>query len=176
MGGTDVLIDRASCVTIRAERVNRVAADHEAEIVAIRRSAPSRQGRAVYRDYFDAGEVAAFCRRGYPCNGAFDRDGRLRAYVSRQDAGGVVLIRRLMGHAGDLHSGVMYLLLAASIGRAIDRNRREGPPRVDALRHVLRRQPGIAPVQEGTGLRSAPGIVAMARAGRSVMVRCSASY
>ncbi|MBI1181013.1 MAG: hypothetical protein GC201_10675 [Alphaproteobacteria bacterium] len=107
----------------RAEKAGYVvqsieALRHVEAIVAIHRSAATRQGRPVWQVIMTPEGVSEVYagRRG---NGIFDTEGRLRGYVFWEEAGEAVILRGLMGHAASLADGIMYLLLARTIDQAI---------------------------------------------------------
>jgi hypothetical protein len=102
------------------------AEDHQAEIVGIHRSAPERQGRAIWQDYASEEDVGDFLRQEMRCRGLFDPSGRLRGYALIQDAGGILLVRRMMGHADDLRQGIMYLLMTETVRDLIANRARTG--------------------------------------------------
>lgn len=105
------------------------ASDHKAEILAINRSAPTRQGRSIWEDFSAEDDVYTYCERPLNCNGVFDSDGRLRGYIQWANAGEAVVFCRLMGHAADLGAGIMFLLLAEIVRQAITLSRHPGGPR-----------------------------------------------
>ncbi|MEN3977021.1 hypothetical protein [Emcibacter sp. SYSU 3D8] len=89
------------------------------EILAINRSTPRRQGQAMKPESQTHEGIAESLgdRQG---NGVFDREGRLRGYILWIDAGELIMLRGLMGHADSLRDGIMYLLFAETIRQAIE--------------------------------------------------------
>jgi hypothetical protein len=105
------------------------ASDHKDAILAINRSAPIRQGRSIWEGFLAEQDVYSYCERPLNCHGVFDAGGRLRGYVQWANAGEVFVFCRLMGHADDLKSGIMFLLVAEIVRQAIAESRRPGGPR-----------------------------------------------
>ena len=94
------------------------ACDHRTEILDIHRSTPARQGEPMKRETQSEEGIARSLgdRAG---NGLFDRHGVLRGYMLWIDAGELVMLRGLMGHADFLRDGIMYLLFSETIRQAI---------------------------------------------------------
>lgn len=95
------------------------ASAYRDEILDIHRSATSRQGAPMLAYTQTEEGVAAMVgdRRG---NGVFDPDGHLRGYMLWIDAGELIMLRGLMGHAEVLRHGIMYHLFCQTIRQAIE--------------------------------------------------------
>ena len=101
---------------------------HLDDILAVNRSAPTRQGRAMSAGYVDPDAVARSFARDQPIDAILDAEGRLRAYAVVPDLGDAFVFSQILGHADDLEHGIMYLLVSEAIGRCIDRQRPDGSP------------------------------------------------
>ena len=99
-----------------------------AEILEINLSAQSRQGRPMPSAYTDQEIVATTIGRRPSIYGVEDAKGRLRAYADVVDVGGVYILSSFLGHAADLPSGIMYLLIAHLIERSVAARREDGSP------------------------------------------------
>jgi hypothetical protein len=88
------------------------APDRIGEILAVNRSAPVRQAHAMRRSYTDERAVHAHAERFPDLHGVFGPDGRLAAYAFVPVIGDAALLNRVLGDAGRLDEGVMYLLVA----------------------------------------------------------------
>ena len=86
--------------------------EHVAEILAIHRSTPERQGRPMHPDYLDEARVRRYLADTADVFGVFDREDILRGYLCMRDCGEVVCLERLLGHADFLDQGVMHLLFS----------------------------------------------------------------
>ena len=98
------------------------------EILEINLSAEVRQGRRMPSLYTDQEVVARTIGRRPSINGVEDAAGRLRAYANVIDVGGTFILSTFLGHAADLPSGIMYLLLADVIARSVEARRADGSP------------------------------------------------
>ncbi len=108
----------------RAEKagytVRRIRASaYRDEILEIHRSAPRRQGAPMLA-YTQTEEGVTAMVGDRVGNGVFDRDGQLRGYMLWIDAGELIMLRGLMGHAEFLRDGIMYLLFCETIRQAIE--------------------------------------------------------
>jgi hypothetical protein len=114
---------REGC-SVRPIRFN----DHLAAIADIRRSADSRQGRAMPQEYRDG--VVAPCRNpesnspfhDYPYFGVFLGD-QLIGYAGCMIAGQVCSIEHILGHAKHLSVGAVPLLMIGIARHLYDRHR-----------------------------------------------------
>jgi len=84
-------------------------------ILAVNLSTPMRQGRPMAPEYRDPAALKAYFQEGGDLFGAFDAEGRLRAYLHLVDGGEVAIIARLLAHADDLDRGIMYLLVTGLV-------------------------------------------------------------
>lgn len=105
--------------TVRSIRAD----EYRHEILEIHRSTPRRQGEPMKPESQTEGGIVSMLgdRRG---NGVFDAGGRLRGYMLWIDAGEVIVLRGLMGHADFLRDGIMYLLFSETIRAAIEAGER----------------------------------------------------
>jgi hypothetical protein len=94
--------------------------DRLPEILAINRSAPSRQGRAMATSYVDTGRVAETFATVPALHGILDARGTLRAYADAPRFGEVIVFSLILGHADDLEHGLMYLLVSEVIRSWLD--------------------------------------------------------
>jgi hypothetical protein len=91
--------------------------EHEAEILAINRSIPERQGRRMDASYWDrvpsTGKMAPVeCPRHHArFYGVFTGSGRMVAYASIQRCGEFVVVSQILGHGEHMDDGIMYLLM-----------------------------------------------------------------
>ncbi len=98
---------------------------YRGELLEIHRSTPARQGIPMKPDVLtEEGVARAFGNR--QGNGVFDAGGRLRGYMLWIDAGEVIVLRGVMGHAEFLRDGIMYLLFSETIREAIEKCERGG--------------------------------------------------
>ncbi len=104
------------------------AADHIDEILAINLSSPTRQGRSLPGYYLDREHVAETFSDRPNVHAILDQEGRLRAYAWVPRAGDFILFETLLGHADDLETGVMYLLMSEVIGATIAGRDPDGSP------------------------------------------------
>ena len=98
------------------------------DILAINRSAPNRQGRAMPASYLDADLVHRIVEEEPLIHGILDRSGRLRAYAIIHEIGDVIVFGRLLGHSSDLDLGTMYLLVSEVIAHFIEERATSGVP------------------------------------------------
>jgi hypothetical protein len=103
-------------------------AERLSEILEINLSSEVRQGRRMPSLYTNQDVVATTIGRRPSINGIEDARGRLRAYANVIDVGGTYILSTFLGHAADLSSGVMYLLLADAIARSVAARREDGSP------------------------------------------------
>jgi hypothetical protein len=78
--------------------------------------------------YTEQDVVASTIGRRPSIHGVEDERGRLRAYADVVDVGGVYILSSFLGHAADLPSGIMYLLIADLIARSAAARRADGSP------------------------------------------------
>jgi hypothetical protein len=85
------------------------------DIHDINTSKPERQGRPMSAGYLTRQEFSPL--PDYPCArhairtyGVTDADGFLRAYTVVYRVGQLVMFSQILGHAGHLHRGIMFLL------------------------------------------------------------------
>lgn len=91
--------------------------EQRAELYAIRTSLPERQGRPMDAEFLDPdAELPSGPQIEYL--GIF-RDGTLAAYAQLQYAGEIVGMMDLFGHGDHLANGVMFLLVASVVDRAL---------------------------------------------------------
>lgn len=112
---------RKAGYTVRPIRAD----DYRREILEIHRSASRRQGEPM-RPETQSEEGIARSLGDRQGNGVFDREGHLRGYLLWIDAGELIMLRGLMGHADFLRDGIMYLLFAETISQAIEAGERGG--------------------------------------------------
>ena len=98
------------------------------DIIAVNRSAPSRQGRPMGAKFQDRGYVAATVGAHSTIHAILDSEGRLRAYSVVIDAGDAFTFSAMIGHADDLQQGIMYLLMGEVVRDCIDARRSDGTP------------------------------------------------
>jgi hypothetical protein len=98
------------------------------EVLAIHRSATDRQGRPMHPDYLDVAAVRENLERSERVFGVADRDGVLKAYLTLRVCGEVAVIERLIGDAGALEDGVMYLLISGTVRALIAERPPAGGP------------------------------------------------
>lgn len=98
------------------------------EILAINASAAVRQDRPMRADYLDPRLVEAYFRPVPRIYGVTDAHGALRAYACTHLCGEVFTFSRLLGHAEDLRSGVMDLLISEVIRSMTERRQAAGCP------------------------------------------------
>ena len=104
------------------------SAEHLDEILEIHRSAPERQGVPMKGSYLKPKALQQWAERFPTSDGAFDRDGHLRANVHAPVVGDVAIMHRLLGHADALEDGVMYLLISEVVGRCVAQRAADGQP------------------------------------------------
>jgi len=102
--------------------------DRLPEILAINRSAPSRQGRAMATSYVDPTRVAETFAARPSLHGILDAQGTLRAYADVSRFGDVIVFSRILGHADDLEHGPMYLLVSEVIRSWVERRGANASP------------------------------------------------
>ena len=86
--------------------------DRRDEILAINRSAETRDGRDMPSDYTDARKVDAYLAGDPELYGVSDGEGHLEAYIHVLHLGEICVISRLLGHKLHLQDGIMYLLIS----------------------------------------------------------------
>jgi hypothetical protein len=102
--------------------------DYLDDIMAINRSASTRQGRPMPASYLDSNLVRRSLESLSQIHGILDRSGRLRAYAVIPDIGDAIVFGRLLGHADDVELGVMYLLVSEVIRQAVEARASNGTP------------------------------------------------
>lgn len=130
------------------------AADHIDEILAINLSSPTRQGRSLPGYYLDREHVEETFRDRPMIHGILDPDGRLRAYAWVPRAGNFILFETLLGHADDLETGVMYLLMSEVIRSTIATRDQDGSPEWAMYDTFWGAAPGLAYFKERLGFKS----------------------
>lgn len=97
--------------------------DHFGELLAINRSTPRRQGRAMSESYTDLRPTTAPMQR-YLCPlhnivmyGVFSEQDRLVGYATMYRCGDLLHVSQFLGHASFLDDGIMYLLVADILER-----------------------------------------------------------
>ena len=91
---------------------------HIAEIFSINTSSDIRQGKAMSASYNDK-EIVFPADNHNKYFGVFKED-KLVAYLWVSIHGELAILTRLLGHAGFLKDGIMYLMLTATIAEIID--------------------------------------------------------
>jgi hypothetical protein len=105
------------------------ASQHVADVLEVNRSAPTRQGQPMLHKYLDESSVRRFCNAAETMFGVFDAAGRVRAYAYAPVVGESGVFVRSIGHADDLESGTMHLLVSEVIATYITEKRERGTPR-----------------------------------------------
>ena len=96
------------------------------EILAINRSAETRQGRPMHPQLPRRGEGASLFRTvGRRLRGHRRRRG-LRAYVCVRVCGEVACVERILGHADVLKPGVMWVSLPVTMRELVERRQTQG--------------------------------------------------
>ncbi len=113
----------AGHVVTRIDPLSRVA-----EVLAVNRSASERQGRPMHPAYFDEQVVRDYLGRTADVFGVVDAAGVLQAYLCVRPCGEVACMERLLGHAGALDDGVMYLLVLGVVEWLIQVRAESGRP------------------------------------------------
>lgn len=98
------------------------------DILAINRSAETRQGQPMHPHYLDETRLRRYFERSADVFGVTDAGGTLRAYVAIRISGEVACVERLLGHADALRQGVMWVLITGTIGQLAERRRAVGQP------------------------------------------------
>jgi hypothetical protein len=98
------------------------------DILAINASAAMRQGREMSREYLERGQLERYFAGKRDLHGVFNPEGRLRAYADVPLCGDVAVLSRLLGHAADLDSGIMYLLISEIVRELIQGQETSGRP------------------------------------------------
>jgi hypothetical protein len=100
--------------------------DHYGEILAINRSTPARQGRAMDDSYVNAPQSGPMTK--YACRwhnivmyGVLSEQDRLVGYATMYRCGELLHVSQFLGHASFLDDGIMYLLLAEIMREHEDR-------------------------------------------------------
>ncbi|MHB8458864.1 MAG: hypothetical protein ACYDAK_11855 [Candidatus Limnocylindrales bacterium] len=119
-------------------------ASHAEEILEINRSTTTRQGRPMPASYVDRDTVLATIAERPTTHGVFDGEGRLRAYAWVPIVGDLILFERLLGHAVDIESGTMYLLVSEVIRYHIEQRGIDGAPRWAMYDTFWGANPGLA--------------------------------
>jgi hypothetical protein len=130
------------------------AADHIDEILAINISSPTRQGRPLPGYYLDREHVEQTFRDRPTIHGILDASGHLRAYAWVPMAGDIVIFETLLGHADDLETGVMYLLISEVVGAAIASRDATGSPDWVMYDTFWGAAPGLVYFKERLGFKS----------------------
>ena len=102
--------------------------DHLDDIMAIHRSAESRQGRPMDAMYLDEAAVRAYCQRPGAFFGVFDGDGVLAGYAHTPVLGDIVLFSRLLGRGDRKRDPFMFLLLSEVLVEMAQQRDRVGYP------------------------------------------------
>lgn len=99
---------------------------HLDEILDINRSAPVRQGRPM--PPVDLEWATRTIGAWAAIHGVLDSDGRLCAYATVHRLGDAFAFSSLIGHAGHLRNGIMYLLVSEAVRSCIESRRPDGSP------------------------------------------------
>ena len=102
--------------------------DHLDDILAINRSAPTRQGRPMREAYLDRERVRDSFIDRPEVHGVLDADGRLWAYAATDRMGDAYLVGILLGHADVLAQGAMYYLISEVVRWCIGSRAADGTP------------------------------------------------
>lgn len=101
--------------------------DHYGEILAINRSTPERQGRAMSESYTRLTPTSSTMKR-YACDthnvvmyGVLSEHDRLVGYATMYRCGELLHVSQFLGHASFLDDGIMYLILAEIMREHEDR-------------------------------------------------------
>ena len=127
--------------------------DRLPEILAINRSAPSRQGRAMATSYVDPTRVAETFAARPSLHGILDAQGTLRAYADVSRFGDVIVFSRILGHADDLEHGPMYLLVSEVIRSWVERRGANASPAWAMYDTFWGASSGLAYFKERCGFR-----------------------
>jgi hypothetical protein len=87
------------------------------QIMRIHASGPVRQGRVMQADYLDRNKVSLFNTKPGPWYGVLDPEGTLQAYCHLPVIGDCCAYSRILGNAGKLDHGIMYLLIYYTVTR-----------------------------------------------------------
>jgi hypothetical protein len=98
------------------------------DILAINRSAVTRQGQPMHPHYLDETRVRRYFERSADVFGVTDAGGTLRAYVAIRVSGEVACVERILGHADVLNMGVMWVLVTGTIRELVERKQTDGRP------------------------------------------------
>ena len=113
--------------TILGYRVTNIhPQDHLDEILAINNSAQLRQGHKMHKSYTDNDLVQKYLSEVTGMIGAVNSQGKLVGYIDPIYCGELIIINRLLGHANTLDHGVMYLMMADIVKRAIEKKQHGG--------------------------------------------------
>lgn len=123
------------------------------DIMEVNASAAVRQGQAISRNYLDRNKVLAFFADIPQIHGVFDGDGKLRAYAHAPICGDVCVFSRLLGHAEDLHHGIMYLMVSEVVRWGISQRREQGVPKWVMYDTFFGASDGLRYFKERTGFR-----------------------
>jgi hypothetical protein len=126
---------------------------HLDEILEINRSVPSRQGRPMAPIYLNREQVVGAIGARNVIHGIVDSSGRLCAYADVLDIGDAFTFAYLIGHAGDLEQGIMYLLVSEVVRCCIDARRADGSPIWLMVDTFWGASAGLAYFKERTGFR-----------------------
>jgi hypothetical protein len=135
----------------RYERVPPLA--HLDDIVELNTSAPSRQGRPMAARFRDREYLAATVGAHSEIHAIFDAEDRLRAYAVIIDIGDAFTFSAMIGHAGHLHNGIMYLLMGEVVRFCVASRRPDGEPSWLVYDTLWGASPGLAFFKERTGFR-----------------------
>jgi hypothetical protein len=135
-------------------RYTVVPPDHYIDdILAINRSAPTRQGRPMPESYTDREQVIRTFQGRTAIHAILDADGRLRAYAIVPVIGDAFVFSTILGHADDLEHGTMYLLVSEVIRTFIHVRRATGSPTWAMYDTFWGASKGLAYFKERLGFR-----------------------
>jgi len=130
------------------------AVDPEArleEILAINRSAETRQGQPMHPHYLDEARVRGYFARSTDVFGITNADGVLTAYVCVRVCGEVACVERILGHADVLKSGVMWVLVTGTIRELVERRQAQGLPTWFMYDTLFGASPGLKQFKQWVG-------------------------
>lgn len=123
------------------------------DILAINRSAPVRQGRAIDDAYIDQARLTEYLADKPFAHAVLTNDGKMCAYSQVPVLGDAILFARILGHSEYLRDGIMYLLVSEVIREYIETRRALGRPSWAMYDTYWGASPGLAYFKERTGFQ-----------------------